>query len=195
MRNYMRKYREKQKMIAEGECKTNSKTNSKTNVSSLEGDIEGDIDIERDIEGDIEDKEEVSSALTAKDITLIIKAWNTLGLQQLRSINNNTNRYTMLKARVKEYSVNDVIQAIESIDKSSFLKGQNKRNWTITFDWFIRPNNFLKVLEGNYLDRGTQYGTVGSDNGSKPITEGERLMQLAKEKGLLDNLTVEEVPF
>ena len=24
--------------------------------------------------------------------------------------------------------------------------------WVITFDWFIKPNNFIKVLEGNYDD-------------------------------------------
>ena len=43
---------------------------------------------------------------------------------------------------------------IENIRYSSFLKGQNNKNWTITFDWLIKPNNFTKVLEGNYRDKG-----------------------------------------
>ena len=59
----------------------------------------------------------------------------------------------MLKARIKEYSLDEVIQAIENIEKSPFLKGQNKNGWMITFDWLIRPNNFPKVLEGNYIDK------------------------------------------
>ncbi len=30
------------------------------------------------------------------------------------------------------------------------MKGKNKNGWVITFDWFVLPNNFPKVLEGNY---------------------------------------------
>lgn len=86
----------------------------------------------------------------------VIDAWNALNLQPLRSINAGTNRYALLQARIKEYSLQDVLEAIESIGHSGFLKGQNKNGWTITFDWFVRPNNFLKVLEGNYLDRDPQ---------------------------------------
>ncbi|MBQ7644355.1 MAG: hypothetical protein IJS84_04960, partial [Spirochaetales bacterium] len=39
------------------------------------------------------------------------------------------------------------------IARSSFLIGQNKTSWMVTFDWFVKPNNFPKVLEGNYLDK------------------------------------------
>ncbi|HHV27397.1 MAG TPA: hypothetical protein GXX63_09405 [Tissierellia bacterium] len=119
--------------------------------TDIEIDIDKELDIDKDIEEDI-DKEESSSTLTKENINLIIETWNKLNLQQLKAINSNTKRYSMLKARINEYSLEEVIQAIESIDKSDFLKGQNKRGWTITFDWFIRPNNFLKVSEGNYID-------------------------------------------
>ena len=50
------------------------------------------------------------------------------------------------------------LQAINNIRNSSFLKGQNNRNWTITFDWLIKPNNFIKVLEGNYDDKENKGG-------------------------------------
>lgn len=88
--------------------------------------------------------------LSQENIGLIIKAWNQLNLQQLEAINQNTKRHELLKTRVKEYSLEKVIQAIGNVENSDFLKGQNDRGWTITFDWFVRPNNFLKVLEGNY---------------------------------------------
>ena len=58
----------------------------------------------------------------------------------------------MLQARIKEYGIDAIISAIESINNSSFLRGQNRKGWTITFDWLIKPNNFIKVLEGNYKD-------------------------------------------
>lgn len=103
-----------------------------------------DIDIETETE---------KHQLNKKDIDLIMTEWNKLNLQNLKAINNNTKRYSMLKARIKEYSLDEVVQAIRSIDESDFLKGQNNRGWTITFDWLVRPNNFLKVLEGNYIDK------------------------------------------
>lgn len=112
-------------------------------------------------------EEDSSTTLSKEVLNQIIKEWNQLGLQQLKGINKNTNRYSMLKARISEYSLKEVIQAIKNIDKSSFLKGQNKRGWVITFDWLIRPNNFIKVLEGNYTDRdgGEPNGKSKRDNG------------------------------
>lgn len=87
-----------------------------------------------------------------KDAKRIMEAWNSLGLQQLREIKGDTKRGGMLRARVNEYGVDDVLEAIENIRKSSFLKGQNSKGWQITFEWFVAPNNFIKVLEGNYDD-------------------------------------------
>lgn len=96
---------------------------------------------------------ETGTTLTKENINLILGEWNKLNLQNLRSVNSNTKRHSMLKARIKEYSLDEVVQAIRSIDESDFLKGQNDRGWTITFDWLVRPNNFIKVLEGNYLEK------------------------------------------
>ena len=38
-------------------------------------------------------------------------------------------------------------------EASSFLKGQNNRNWTATFHWLIADANMAKVLDGNYKDK------------------------------------------
>lgn len=95
---------------------------------------------------DISTKVDCSSKLLP-----IVNKWNSLNLSKL--INIKGNRLISLNARIKEYSLDDVMKAIESINYSAFLKGQNDRSWIITFDWFIKPNNFLKVLEGNYVDK------------------------------------------
>lgn len=58
-----------------------------------------------------------------------------------------------MKARIAEYGIEQVMKAVDNIQKSAFLRGQNSRGWIITFDWLIRPNNFIKVLEGNYDDK------------------------------------------
>lgn len=86
----------------------------------------------------------------------IIDKWNSLNLtSKLTKITSGTIRYKMLKARVKQYGEDEVLKAIDEINNSKFLKGQTK-DFEITFDWFIKPNNFIKVLEGNYKDNGIE---------------------------------------
>lgn len=154
-RKRVARYRERQKEL--------SSSNVTCNVTVTQGNAtEEDIDIERDIDKDIDIERDIDSTsttpLTQKIIKNIIKEWNKLNLQQLRAINRGTNRHKMLQARIKEYSLDEVIQGIRNINQSSFLKGQNQRNWVITFDWFIKPNNFVKVLENNYKDKDTGSG-------------------------------------
>ena len=104
----------------------------------------------RDRDRDIQSATEVVSS---NELLRIISAWNELGLTKLVSLKPNSNRYKLLQTRIKEYGIEEVIRAIENIKSSSFLKGQNNRSWTITFDWLVKPNNFIKVLEGNYDDK------------------------------------------
>ena len=33
------------------------------------------------------------------------------------------------------------------------MQGKNNRNWIISYDWFVNPNNFTKVIEGKYTDK------------------------------------------
>lgn len=100
--------------------------------------------------------------LSATSINQIINEWNSLGLQKIISVNAGTKRYKSLKARIKDYGLEKVLQAIKNINESKFLKGKNNRHWTISFDWLLNPNNFIKVLEGNYKDK----ENGGKSNGS-----------------------------
>lgn len=77
--------------------------------------------------------------------------WNALPLHNIVSLKGK--RLDMLRARVKEYGMDDVLKAIGIIQRSPFLLGQNNSRWQITIDWFLKPNNFPKVLEGNYLPK------------------------------------------
>lgn len=111
--------------------------------------------------------------LCSTKVQQVIDFWNSLGLQKIISVNAGTNRYKMLKARMNEYGVEKIITAIGNIKESDFLRGQNKNNWIITFDWLIRPNNFIKVLEGNYSNKagGVNNGSFRQDNSKGKETE------------------------
>ena len=134
----------------------------------------------------IESTEPVGSVCRTKDVRRIIEAWNSLGLQQVTKVPSDSKRGGMLRARVNEYGVDKVLEAIEKIRNSDFLKGQSKSGFIITFEWFVRPNNFPKVLEGNYDNRaepvpqkkGSKYTTAAEYQAPKPAASVEDLYKL-----------------
>ena len=127
-------------------------------------------EIEKDTRGKRQE-EDIEADVTAPngavcrtgDVRRVVEAWNSLGINPIMKITGSSTRGGMLRARISEYGVDAVINAIAQINDSSFLKGQNKSGWTVAFDWFVRPNNFLKVMEGRYSD---------SPHGSQPTHNG-----------------------
>ncbi len=62
-----------------------------------------------------------------------------------------------IKARIDEHPDEKFWQEYwESVEASDFLTGRDNKdirpNWS-TFDWFVRPTNFVKVMEGNYVNK------------------------------------------
>ena len=108
-----------------------------------------------------------------KDVRRIVEAWNSLGLNEVREVTGESKRGGMLRARVKEHGVDGVLEAIENVRKSDFLKGQNAKGFVITFDWFVKPNNFIKVLEGNYNDLHEPDAGQGKGQNPKQYTTAE----------------------
>lgn len=100
-----------------------------------------------------------------KDVRRIVEAWNSLGLQQLQKVTSDSKRGGMLRARVNEYGVDAVLKAIDNIRESPYLKGQSNSGWVITFEWFVKPNNFIKVYENAYKE--------GRKNGAGESVHGE----------------------
>lgn len=82
----------------------------------------------------------------------IVERWNNLPdcIPKVKNIDMKAERFKMLKERLKTYTEQDVMSAIDNIETSPFLLGDNKNRWVIKFDWFVRPNNFPKVFEGQY---------------------------------------------
>ena len=107
--------------------------------------IKSNTEIEKEKEIEIEKDNNIS-----KDIFInkVVSEWNSIGVSPIKLIRGT--RQKMLNARIKEYSEEGVLQAINNIKHSDFLKGQNKNSWVITIDWFLKPNNFIKVYEDNY---------------------------------------------
>ena len=115
-----------------------------------------------------------------QDVRRVVDKWNELekyGIASIKKLTSSSNRYRMLNARIKQFSLDDVLTAIENIKDSSFLQGKSdsRRPWVITFDWFVKPNNFPKVLEGQYSDKKDGQNS----SGQKSVTDMQ-LEQLAE---------------
>ena len=70
-------------------------------------------------------------------------------------------RKKAIKARLETYSLEDFKTVFENAESSSFLKGKNDRKWSANFDWLIADKNIVKVLEGNYADKGRKEAVPG----------------------------------
>jgi hypothetical protein len=62
-------------------------------------------------------------------------------------------RKKAIKARLKIYTVEDFQTLFLKAETSRFLKGENSKDWSATFDWLIKDANMAKVLDGNYDDK------------------------------------------
>lgn len=126
----------------------------------------------------------------------VVDAWNSLseyGIKSISKLTSGTKRYDSLVARLKKYGLDNVLKAIENIKHSDFLQG-NTGNWFITFDWFVKPNNFPKVLEGNYNNANPKPQQTTTDLDPQ-ITAQLRALEERQNETLaeFDDLTDEEI--
>ena len=101
------------------------------------------------------------------DFVKLADYWNEkMQGKQIPSIQNVTQkRKTTIMARLSEYGKEAIMRVIDKAAASAFLNGASDRAWVADFDWVMRPNNFPKVLEGNYDDHkpSGQSGTKGRE--------------------------------
>lgn len=117
------------------------------------------------VEEEVEKEEEeeryaVTESVTANPFADFEKsalaAWNNLCesfpvLSKVKEISGD--RRSRLKKRYEKESFRQFSQIIEAIKKQRFLRGENDRNWKISFDWLLKNDtNYLKVLELRYLE-------------------------------------------
>lgn len=108
----------------------------------------------------IEDKAEESDDKKPApiDVTPVREAWDAMakanGLSVIARMTDKRRKH--IQARIREYGVDQCINAINTIPASQFLLGHNDRGWTVDIDWLCgTSDNMAKVLEGKY-NRGTQ---------------------------------------
>lgn len=107
--------------------------------------------------------------LTSQILQEIIQNWNNLGIGKVRDIRANTRRHKRIKGIIDDYGYDDLIAVMNTINDSPFLKGENSRNWKITMDWFLEPNNYQKVRDGNYINNNNVYSKSNPEQNNSAI--------------------------
>lgn len=95
----------------------------------------------------LENEAETSNSETVS-VSDIIEYWNEvagrIGKPKVQRLSGG--RQQVIKARIKENSIDDFLTVFRNIEQSDFL-----RNWkAMGFDWVFKAGNFQKILEGNY---------------------------------------------
>lgn len=161
-RKRVAEYRERQKNKAALLCKKDDVTLQKrySNVTVTEQNKNKEIELESDIDTELDKDKEVNDLRVSKDtirqtdVRRIIDEWNTLeefGIVPVKIL--TPKREKLLKSRLRGNGVDNILVAIGNIRNSAFLQGQNNRAWTIDFTWFLKPENFAKVFEGQYSNK------------------------------------------
>lgn len=113
---------------------------------------------------------------TAEAVEVIIEAWNTLGLQEVKRIPSDKSRTGVgLRALIAEFGVNTILDVIEQVRRSNFLMGRTK-HFCVTLSWLAQPDNFEKILAGNYdadyADAAPQATGAGALSASYSMMQG-----------------------
>lgn len=133
------------------ELKNNKALQCNTQVTIGNTEIEKKEDKEKEIKKDknLEKKKELD--LVYKTISDL---YNNIcvSLPKIKSITLKRQE-AITKLINSGYTLEDLKTIFENAEKSSFLRGENKNNWNATFDWLIKEENAVKVIEGNYEDK------------------------------------------
>lgn len=148
---------------------------TKRNACVTASDVEIEKEIEKEIDIETDNREEKEKS----DYQRIADLYNETCVSFPRLQKLSDARKKAIRARLKQYSIEDFERLFQMAEASSFLKGKNIRNWSASFDWLIKDANMAKVLDGNYQDRQS-----GSQEPSPPqeTEAGESLLDATMER-------------
>ena len=97
---------------------------------------------------DIDNKDYISKDIVDEVISL----YHSLcpSFPSLRAVSDA--RKKKIRVLLGKYTVEDFQKVFENAEASSFLKGENG-SWKASFDWMLKEDKFVAILEDNYADR------------------------------------------
>lgn len=76
----------------------------------------------------------------------IVDMWNAYNTPKVERLTEK--RKTAIKQLLKDFTEDDCKKVFEKIGKIPYMRGENEHGWVANFDYAIRPDKFVKLLEG-----------------------------------------------
>ena len=91
-------------------------------------------------------------------------------------------RRRSLAARLDDGGLDRWREVLERVERSNFLQGANNQGFVASFDWVVKPANWIKILEGNYENgRGYQSSNGPQTQGNPAYVAGNGRAQPVRE--------------
>ena len=85
------------------------------------------------------------------DYAAVVDSYNTICGGRLPKVTKLTDkRKRSIKNCLAQFTAEDLSKAFKAAASTPFLIGKNDRCWTANFDFIIKPDNIVKILEGAY---------------------------------------------
>lgn len=86
------------------------------------------------------------------DHAAVIDSYNAICGGRLPKVTKLTDKRkrSIKNCLAQGFTVNDLSRAFKAAASTPFLTGKNDRCWTANFDFIIKPDNIVKILEGAY---------------------------------------------
>ena len=82
-------------------------------------------------------------------------------------------RKKAIKSILKKHSLAELKNIFKKVEYSSFLNGSSGKWSGATFDWLLKESNLIKVIEGNYDDKGKYNNFHGTPSYDIDLYESE----------------------
>lgn len=129
-----------------------------------------------------DNNEDASASLSARtdstdsiDYVSIMTHYNEAvhGKAMAKCVKVTEGRKNAIRARIREFGLDQVLLAIDIASASAFLNGHNDKNWRADFDFVFRASSMAKILEHKYDDTtSTTYATDKQNSQSRAIQAG-----------------------
>lgn len=93
------------------------------------------------------------------DVTDIVQMFNDTCTSLSSVLKITLKRAKEIQRAAEQYDLGAVFTRVEH---SKFLTGHNDRGFKATFDWILKPDNLLKIMEGNYDGKPPKNAEQGS---------------------------------
>lgn len=98
----------------------------------------------------------VNKERTSYDIIdTIVQQYSILAPSLPKILKVTPARRKSIGARLRDYSEDEIYDVFVKAEESDFLSGRNEAWKGCNIDWLMNPNNFIKVLEGKYVNTGS----------------------------------------